>query len=219
VLLEEAKWLSRNLAGLEASQLYPMCNLGSSTEHYRRVVQPYIDTYLFEPARAKNLKVIHVDARPDEGVDMVGDLSDPSFLTRLSRLNVRSVMCCNLLEHVTNRVDVSKAVLAALKPGGYLIATVPYRFPYHEDPIDTMYRPSVKELAGLFPGTSVCKAAIVRASRFGYDMNRNYHALYRMIARAALPIYKPRRWWPSVQKLSEIAAGYKVTCVVLRKQN
>jgi SAM-dependent methyltransferase len=217
MLLEEARWLNRHLSKLSPNDLYPMCNIGSSTAHYRQVEQPYIEKYLFEPARIRNLKVIHVDAKPAAGIDVVGDLTDPSFLAHLAEHNVRSVMCCNLLEHVTDRAVVSDAVLSILKPGGYLIVTVPYRFPYHADPIDTMYRPTVQELLALFAGTSLHKAAVVRGSRFAYEMHGNYRALCRMVARATVPFYRPRRWWATLQRLAEIVSGYKVTCVILRK--
>jgi hypothetical protein len=219
LLFEEAQWLNRRLSVLPSDALYPMCNLGSSTDHFRRVEQPYIDQYLFEPARVRNLKVIHVDAKPADGVDLVGDLTDPRFLARLAELDLRSVMCCNLLEHVVSRQVICEAVLSILKPGGYLIATVPYRFPYHEDPIDTMYRPRVKDLVASFPGAAIHDAATVRASRFTFDMNRNYRSLGRLIARACLPFYRSRQWWPAVRRLFDIAVGYQVTCVVLLKQD
>jgi hypothetical protein len=128
-------------------------------------------------------------------------------------------MCCNLLEHVVDRVMIRDVLLSILKPGGYLIATVPYRFPYHEDPIDTMYRPTVAEVAALFPGTSVHKAAIVRASRFACDMQGSYRALCRVVLRSAVPFYRPQNWWANVRRLGEIMAGYKVTCVILRMQS
>ena len=128
-------------------------------------------------------------------------------------------MCCNLLEHVSDRVIVRDAILSILKPRGFIIATVSYRFPYHADPIDTMYRPTVKELIRLFPSTSVHKAAIVRASRFTYEMHRDYRALSRMIARARVPFYKPYRWCAAVNRVGKIVAGYKVTCAILRKQS
>jgi SAM-dependent methyltransferase len=218
MLVEEALWLKRQLKNLPPDDLYPMCNLGGSSEYYRRVQQAYIDKYLFAPARMKNLEVIHVDAREAPGVDLVADLTDSTLPARLAQYNFRSVMCCNLLEHVSDRMIVSDVILSILKPGGYLIATVPYRFPYHEDPIDTMYRPTVAELAALFPCTSVHKAAVVRASRFVYEMQSNYRDLFRLVARSAAPFYRPRSWGAKVRRLREILAGYKVTCVILRKQ-
>src|SRR5438876_7978807 len=149
MLIEEAQWLCSKLDALDPDRVFPMCNIGSSTEHFRRVEQPYIDKYLFEPARARNLKVVHVDTKAAAGIDLVGDLTDPNFLRRVTTLNIKSVMCCNLLEHVTNRQIICDAMRSMVRPGGYLFLTVPYRFPYHEDPIDTMFRPTIDELARL----------------------------------------------------------------------
>jgi hypothetical protein len=217
MLIEEAQWLNQNLNQINSDDLYPMCNIGSSTEHYRRVEQSYVDKYLFAPARAKNLQVIHVDAKPAPGVDVVGDLTDPSILARLAPLNVRSIMCCNLLEHVTERALIANAILSMLKVGGYIIASVPFYYPYHADPIDTMYRPTLTELISLFPGTKICRGAVLPASAFTYTMNRSYQSLLRTTVRASIPFYRPRSWWRSMETLCQIATGYKVTCAILRK--
>ena len=97
MLVEEAKWLNRQLNDLRPNQIYPMCNLGSSTEHFRRVEQQYIDKLLFEQARLNNLPVIHVDAKAAPGVDIVGDLTDLSFPGRLAELShvLQSLGTCN----------------------------------------------------------------------------------------------------------------------------
>jgi hypothetical protein len=41
--------------------------------------------------------------------------------------------------------------------------SVPYRFPYHPDPIDTLFRPHVTELIQLFPRSRVLCAEVVSA--------------------------------------------------------
>jgi hypothetical protein len=217
MLIEEAQWLRNRLDELDPDEIFPMCNIGSSTEQFRQVEQPYIDRYLFEPARATNREVIHVDTKAAEGVDLVGDLTDPHFLRQVTALNIRSVMCCNLLEHVTDRHIVCDAMRSMVRPGGYFFLTVPRRFPYHEDPIDTMFRPTIAELAALFPGTSIESAAIVRARRLAFEMSGSRRPLLRMIVRAGMPFYRPRRWWAVVRGLFEMAIGYRVTCVILRK--
>jgi hypothetical protein len=218
MLLEEARWLNQHLSALPPDSLYPMCNVGSSTEHYRRVQQPYVHKYLFEPALAEHRKVVHVDLKAAPGVDLVGDLGDAGFVRRLADLNVRSVMCCNLLEHLTNRQLVCKAIMSLLPPGGYVIASVPYRFPHHEDPIDTMYRPTISELAQLFDGTSLCKGDIIRASRVKFEMGGDYRALSRLVVSSLVPVYRPQDWKARVRRVYEILRGFKVTCVILRKE-
>lgn len=218
MLIEEAQWLRTQLDSLDPGDVFPMCNIGSSTDHFRRVEQPYIDKYLFEPARARGLKVVHIDMKAAPGVDLVGDLLNPEFLRNLAGLKFKSVMCCNLLEHVTDRRVVCDAIRSLIGPSGYLFVTVPHLFPYHEDPIDTMYRPTIDDVIALFPGTSIHKAAIVRASRFTSEMGSSYRALFWMIVRSAIPFYRPHRWWAAVRRLAEIAIGYKVTCVILHRR-
>jgi hypothetical protein len=218
MLIEEARWLNRQFASLDQNDIFPLCNIGSSTEHFRCVEQPYIDKYLFAPARARNQEVIHVDLKAASGVDLVGDLADGHFLERIAALRVRSVMCCNLLEHVTDRKLICSAILSLLRPGGFIIATVPYRFPYHPDPIDTKFRPNINQLVKLFPGTSIHTASIVRASSVKFEMGGNYKAFCRLIASSLLPVYHPKTWLTRVGSVKRGFAGFKVTCAILRKE-
>jgi hypothetical protein len=217
MLLEEAQWLGRHLRSLNAKDISPLCNIGSASEEYRRVVQPYIDTEIFAPAQQRGIAVLHVDAKQEAGVDLVGDLTDPTFLVELARRKFNAAMCCNLLEHVTDRPIICDAIMSMLPPGGYVIVTVPNRFPYHEDPIDTMFRPNVTELAALFPGASIVSASIVRASRFRYDMDGSWDALFWLLVRCLAPFYRPQRWVVAMRCVGELIAGYKVTCAILRK--
>ena len=217
MLLEEARWLGRHLRSLNVNDISPLCNIGSSSEEYRRVDQPYIDTEIFAPAQQRGIAVLHVDAKPEPGVDLVGDLTDPTFLAELARRKFNSAMCCNLLEHVTDRPIICNAIMSMLPPGGYVIVTVPNSFPYHEDPIDTMFRPNVAEVAALFPDASIVSASIVRASRFKFDMYGNWGALFWLLVRCAVPFYRPERWIVAVRRVGELIAGYKVTCAILRK--
>src|SRR4051812_25447579 len=125
MLLEEAVWLRQRLESLNPKSVYPMCNLGSSTSYFRTVEQPYIDAELFAPARALGHEVVHVDMKAAPGIDIVGDISQPELLSQLRQRNFKSVMCCNLLEHVVDRQKFSDIVMSIVAPGGYVIASVP----------------------------------------------------------------------------------------------
>jgi hypothetical protein len=217
MLREEAQWLRDQLDLLGPADLSPMCNIGSSTAHFRRVEQPYIEECLFAPMRARDIEVVHVDTKTGQGIDLVGDLTDIGFLRRLTALRPRSIMCCNLLEHVLDRQIICDAMRSMVPPGGYLFLTVPHRFPYHEDPIDTMFRPTIAELAQLFPGTSIHAAGIVPARRGPIEMSGRRWPVQKMILRALAPFYRPRRWWSVARGLYQMATGYSVTCVLFRK--
>lgn len=77
---------------------------------------------------------------------MVGDVTDTDFIQTLKQLNPSIIICSNLLEHLENRKIFCDALVKIMNPKTLLIISVPYLFPYHEDPIDTMYRPDIEEL-------------------------------------------------------------------------
>lgn len=162
MLIQEAQWFARQIDEIGAPSLFPMLNVGSSTWDFRHRQQPWIDKYIFAPARHKKLTVYHADIKVGKGIDIVGDLTDNAFLERLIALQCRSVLCSNLLEHVTNREEIAIALVKSVPVGGYLLVSCPYRFPYHPDPIDTLFRPDVEELAGVFAGSRLVLGEILK---------------------------------------------------------
>ena len=56
-----------------------------------------------------------------------------------------------------------KTTLLWLMFAVWLIVTVPFSYPYHRDPIDTMYRPSPSELSQLFAGARMLDGTILGA--------------------------------------------------------
>jgi hypothetical protein len=150
VLRAEAAWLGRRLEALPPEDLSPLLSVGSG-EAELRATQPWLDERVYAPLERRGVRVLHHELRPGPGVDVAGDLTDPAFLAELGELGIRSVMCCNVLEHVPEPERIAAAIESAVPPGGYAFVTVPRRFPYHPGPIDTMFRPSPEELRGLFP--------------------------------------------------------------------
>lgn len=221
MLRTEARWYGRRLRALPKEALYPQLNLGSQTLAFRTRVQPWIDEHLFAPARRRGGLVVHSDLQPADGVDLVGDLTDPAFLAELQTRRFRSLICSNLLEHVVHPERIAAAAAAAVTPGGYLFVSVPFRFPYHADPIDTMFRPSPRQLAGLFPGTVLEEARIVRGTLLAYLFERLIRQPPGLGAGrrtdeprtateglgARLLTWLPWLWQP-----------FEISCVVLRKQ-
>ena len=68
----------------------------------------------------------------------------------------------------------------------------------------------------------ITASEIVRAGGPRVARRRKYHAAdgrcFEMIVRARVPFYRPPRWYEVVRGLYDMAIGYKVTCVVLRKK-
>jgi SAM-dependent methyltransferase len=162
LLRAEAAWLADRLEGLPEDGLSPLLSIGSGDARLRTTLQPWIEGKVYAPLARRGVRVLHHDLEPTAGVDVAGDLTDLVFLGSLEQLEIRSVMCCNVLEHVPDPAQVAAAIERVLAPGGYLLVTVPSRYPYHPGPIDTLFRPTVEELRLLFPTLTVTTSAEIR---------------------------------------------------------
>jgi hypothetical protein len=218
MLRGEAGWLSRRLEALPAEDLSPLLSVGSGHAELR-ATQPWIDRLVYEPLARRGVRVLHHELEPAPGVDVAGDLTDPAFLARLAELEVRSLMCCNVLEHVPQPSEVAVAIERALPPGGYAFVTVPRRYPYHPGPIDTMLRPSPSELRGLFPSLEEVEAAEIRTESLLAYLLRS-PTKWTSLARGARSLAGPRTDAPDVplgEKARMLVASTAVSAVILRQ--
>lgn len=148
----------------------PLLNLGSSTRHFREVIQPHIERELFAPLREAGVKIIHCDLKEDEAVDFAGDILDPEVRRRLKGMGFKCILLSNVLEHVRDRKEVTAACEEIVGSGGFILATVPSSCPYHADPIDTYYRPSPAELASTFARSEPLLAEEVAGLTYAEDL-------------------------------------------------
>ena len=215
MLNAEAEWIGEQLGKRSSSELSPLLDIGSASAEFRQVVQPYIHSCIFQPLEERGARVIHVDLFPAPGVDLVGDLSDDAFVAGLR--GFRSLLCCNLLEHVPDPGTIAAKLQAIVLPGGFLVVTVPYRFPYHPDPIDTMFRPNVGEVAALFPQCRLIAGSLVDCGT-GWDyVGKNPFALVRKVARR-LANGRHGGVAGSASFGAWLFRRFRQTCVLLQKQ-
>lgn len=229
MLFEEAIWVGKQALSLPLPNKRVL-NVGSNTLSARTMAQPHVQRELFGPLEARGFEVTHTDLQAGAGVDLVGDLTDGAFLERLARKSYGLVLCTNVLEHVTERRPLVDALSKLPCDGGYLVVTVPRHYPYHYDPIDTMFRPDVQELSGLFPRLSLGHGEVLRATRLQarsgiWRAQANYFAMLAdnpklallVVVRALMPFYKPSVWRHTVEYLLKPFVPFCVTCVVLRR--
>ena len=129
----EATWIRERL---EAFKPRRILNVGSSTLDFRTNAQPFYGAML------EGFDVVHLDKKDAPGVDHVFDIEQHGQTWYQEPFDL--VLMTSLLEHVKSRHTVMLNVLPAI--GKHLIVSVPYRWPKHNDPIDTGYRPDVWEL-------------------------------------------------------------------------
>jgi hypothetical protein len=214
----EACWLRHALEAFPPERLSPLLNLGSSSAVVREALQPWIDAEVFCPLRGRGVETVHVDMRELPGVDVRADLTDAADVERLSALQPNALLCSNLLEHVLEPKQLARHCLDLLPRGGLVFVTVPFSYPYHRDPIDTLYRPSLAELSELFGSARMLDGTILGAGVSYRDAVRERPwILLRHVWRFPVPFLSFERWKRSMARLYWLVAEYRITCAVFEK--
>ena len=215
---QEAAWIGQKLRALTERRV--VLNLGSGTKRFREVSKPYIDRDIFDPLVRAGARVVHADLKSGEGIDVSGDLFDPAVQARLRELRPDALLACNIMEHLPTdvRARFPAVIDSILAPGGVLVITVPYSYPYHADPIDTLYRPSPKELCALFPGYEVLEARTIASESYGDEFVAGGPLrMVRKVMRMFFPFVRPKRWLSHAHRMFWLFRPYQLTGVVLRK--
>lgn len=215
----ESQWLGQRLASIPDDDLFPLLNVGSSTLEFRTKTQPYIDNNIFAPLRSRGGRIYHLDIKPAPGVDIVGDLLDPKFLDQIAHMQIRSAMISNLFEHVTIRKEICDVVMKILPENGYLFVSGPKAYPYHADPIDTLFRPDIPEMHAHFPGTRIVDSAIIDSGNWRqWNPAERGRPLGRTLARLLVPFYRPAKWWELARQSPYIFKHITAFAVVFQKE-
>ncbi len=214
----DAIWLGETLAKLDPAEISPLVNLGSSTRKFREVDQPHIQTYVFGPLAARGVEIVHTDLKEAEGVDIACDIYDDEGLARLRARAPKAVVCTHMLEHVLDREKMAQRMLALLPAGGRFFVTVPSSYHQHDDPIDTMYRPSPDELASLFAGQDILeRRELVGDTYWMHVKKRPVTLFFRHFFRFWFPFLSWKKWKRSMRKLYWLYNHYKVSVIAGRK--
>jgi hypothetical protein len=208
----EATWLERLLRERAPEELSPLLNVGSSTRRFREIEQPWAERCLFAPLRARGVKVIHLDSREGDGIDIKADILSDADLPRIKACAAKSILCCNILEHVRDPEGLARRCIEIVGPGGLIFVTVPYSYPHHRDPIDTMYRPAPGALARLFGPAAMLKAEIIDVGEsYRGQVKRRPWILLRHISRFPFPFIGFEGWQRSMRKLYWLFHNYRIT--------
>lgn len=149
MLKNEAVWLGTKIKEhLNAGDV--LIHVGSSTLDFRKNFQPWIWENVDLVCQQAGIRVINIDCKRGPGIDLVGDLMDVRFRTNLQGLGAKAILCANLLEHVTDRRELAAALVEMLRSRGLLFFSGPHAFPFHADPIDNLFRPTIDEAIAEF---------------------------------------------------------------------
>lgn len=205
---------------LAQGNLSPLLNLGSSTRAFREQAKPHIERELFGPLRAAGVDVFHSDLKQADGVDLAGDIMDPEVRAQLKGRGFRALLAANLLEHVRNRAAVTRACEEIVGPGGLILATAPFSFPYHADPIDSGWRPSPDALAAAFAGSEPLLTEQIEGRTYRQDMAARGSSVLRELARTfgflLISPFRPRSARARLSRWRWYARPYAVSIALVR---
>jgi hypothetical protein len=221
MLPAEAKAIGTLLGQLPLDKVSPCLNLGSSTGEFRTVLQRHINDYLIAPNEVRGVKFIHADMKEEPGVDVAGDIFDPEYRTRLEAMRPASLLCCNMFEHVADRPMLAKICQQIVRPGGYMIISVPYSFPYHVDPVDTYFRPTPAELSVLFPENEIVNAEIVVDGTYWEELKqqrlvKRLLTILKIMMHLPLPFIRWEVWKCKMHRLFWLFRPYRVSVLLMR---
>jgi SAM-dependent methyltransferase len=222
MLATEAIWIGNAMSALPADVISPCLNLGSSTAHFRKVLQPYIEEHIITPSEARGVRFIHADVKEAPGVDVTGNIFDLGFQTRLAAMKPGSILCCNMFEHVLDRQKLADVCTRIVRPDGYIIVSVPRSFPYHLDPIDSYFRPTPADIAALFPDWKIVASDTVSDTTYWNQLSKlklteRMSVLAKALVHFPMPFYKWERWKSRLHPLLWLYVRYRVSIVILRR--
>jgi SAM-dependent methyltransferase len=218
MFVESAAWIGGALSRIEFAPGTEVLDIGSATEHYRTVEQPHVQREVMAPLEARGARLIHLDAREADGVDVVCDMDRPDLdLPALLGKRFDVVLCAGLLSCVSDPAHTVAVVREAVAPGGYLIASTPESYRRTLDPGDNKLRPTPRELGEMFGAGRDFE--VIEAGAVRIDDGHYYRGL------VSRPMWFPLagRWWIPLPGFVETIRHWipplrwKESCVLLKR--
>ncbi len=192
-------------------------NLGCGDVGRLARTKPWVHQHVFKPLADDGARVVHADAMPFPGVDVVCDLAAPDALDFVCALaRPRLFVLANVLEHVPSdaRCGILKKIEARMDRGDSLLITAPYDYPYHPDPIDTLYRPGPSELERLADLNWV-EESIVDCGSFREEFARmSLPKKVRKLLKVLWVLQPPAKYLESAHRLLFLFKPYRISIVL-----
>ncbi len=157
---QESQWIIESLAP-RTQTIRTAIDVGAGCERYANRLQNQ-SVYRFLAQHTIALSTLDND--PKSTCDYHHDIANGVDLSAVMP-TFDLVLCTSVLEHVADIQQAKGNLIRMIRPGGYLLVTVPNRYPPHHKPIDNGYRPSSGELESLFEELSVLRSETIAPRR------------------------------------------------------
>lgn len=131
----------------------------------------------------------------------------------------RLFVLANVLEHipVNAREELVNKIYRSMSTGDALLITVPFDYPFHADPIDTMYRPSPSELSLLAPLNWTEQLIVTSGSYKEEFLKMGFLKRIRKLLKPLWIFQRPSKWKEN-HRLFYLFKPYKVSLAFGVKQ-
>ena len=147
-------------------------DIGSSTLAFRTKIKPHIYENIYVPLISSNKKLYTSDLKQEIDNDFSGDIFDSDFFNLLKKQKFDFLFCFNVLEHVESPKAFINRCVDFLPSGSLVFVSVPFSYPHHNDPIDTLFRPSPSELSGIVTNSIQLDELVIVDDTFIQDLLR-----------------------------------------------
>ena len=218
MLLSESKWLRAQILQLDLPPQAKILNFGSQNLKTLKKKQPYVLDNIHYTTSMRSWQMLNFDLFPGEGVDISGNVLEQATFSHLVEYRFDGLYLFNVLEHVNDVGEICKRIQDLLPSGAYLLVSVPFEFPVHNDPIDNRFRPTPAQLAECFERCILIQSETVTDKDWLSCLSGDWQMALKYLVRLAIPFYRPRNWWTQVCLLTYLTKKFSVTCCVLRKR-
>ena len=217
MLIKESLWIKDAIKNLNLPSGTKILNIGSQNEKYLKN-QYYIKENIIDPCNENGYKIVNLDIKPGNGVDIVGDVCKEKTQIKLKSMKFSIIFLFNILEHVSDIQLFCNSIKKIISNDGYILFSGPYEFPKHLDPIDNLFRPEPRDLLQYFDDFRILDSVILEDYTYSYYIFRNFKIFFHTLLRILSPFYKFKKWYTVViPKLKYFNKPYKVTGVILKK--
>jgi hypothetical protein len=216
MLLFESQWLKSVIEELLLPPGMKVLNFGSQKLSALKY-QGYIAENIYRTVALKHWQLLNFDLFPGEGVDISGDIMNDNCFSALVQHKFGVVFVFNVLEHLVDRTSICSRIEQLIPEDGYLLVSVPFKYPIHNAPIDNHFRPTPNEVLQLFPSCTLLKSAIVIDKSFFFYIRRDLRMAIKFILRLLTPFYRFSNWKTQVALIPYLFKNYQVTVALLKK--
>jgi len=196
-------------------------NLGAGEVRQHALKKPWLDQFIYHPLKTRGIDIIHVDFAKYDEIDLVLDLTNTSSQYALKSISGRKCfLLCNVIEHIPEhlRKQTIGNLLEAMEPEDHLVVSVPKHYPYHADPIDSLYRPSARDLSAMLPINISLMKEVAAGNFYREIKTMPLGKRIRKLAKPLWPFQSLDKYRGNLSRLRFLFRDYVITIVAGTKR-